>query len=211
MCTVHRCSECTYMCRWSIRRYAHCGKLSHRAKFQLKDKFLIKIQNQNRCTLRFRSTVFLLKLTDHHRHHHKYLTMQCNLFISMTQCNNLVHSLKGGALSKFQKSHKTIFKRLATKAAGRGVRSATIRRGLCDDLRMSMLVFEQTLHYIEGILAHSEHPLWTVEQTFLDRSTKGRNTQAAGFKQTSAHTCSQADKPHKWLQWHFKNLRLCFR
>ena len=83
----------------------------------------------------------------------------------------LVHSLKGGALSKFQKSHKTIFKRLATKAAGRGVRSATIRRGLRDDLRMSMLVFEQTLLCIGGILAHSEHPLWTVEQTFLDRST----------------------------------------
>ena len=70
----------------------------------------------------------------------------------------LVHSLKGGALSKFQKSHKTIFKRPATKA-GRGVRSATIRRGLRDDLRMSMLVFEQTLLCIEGILAHSEHPL----------------------------------------------------
>ena len=71
----------------------------------------------------------------------------------------LVHSLKGGALSKFQKSHKTIFKRPATKAAGRGVRSATIRRGLRDDLRMSMLVFEQTLYCIEGILAHIEHPL----------------------------------------------------
>ena len=208
MCTVHRCTECTYSCRWSIRRYAHCGKLSHRAKFQLKDKFLINPKSQQ-MHIAFQINRVSSQID---RHHHKYLTMQCNLFISMTQCNNLVHSLKGGALSKFQKSHKTIFKRLATKAAGRGVRSATIRRGLRDDLRMSMLVFEQTLYCIEGILAHIEHPLWTVEQTFLDRSTKGRNTQAAaGFKQTSAHTCSQADKPHKWLQWHFKNLRLCFR
>ena len=157
---MHRCAQCTdalsaHMCRcaqmqwlhWSIQRYAHCGKLSHRAKFQLKDKFLINPKSQQ-MHIAFQIHRVSSQID---RHHHKYLTMQCNLFISMTQCNNLVHSLKGGALSKFQKSHKTIFKRLATKAAGRGVRSATIRRGLCDDLRMSMLVFEQTLYYIEGI------------------------------------------------------------